>query len=338
MNRQHVKLVLFIFVLTVVSLAIVNAINVFLLAFAAVLLAILLHSIGKGTKKITRLPYPLALVAAIVFITGVLTLIFWLYSPIIAVQFQALVDQLPDSISSIQSSLAPYFGNAFFSQAELQKEFALTSQKLLSQVVTIFSFTIGSIVSFIIFLIVGLYLALDPGRYVRGVLFTLSEKTEERVWEIMQKIARSLRWWLLGKFLSMVVIGILTFFGLWIMGVSLAFILGLLMGLLTFIPYVGPLLATIPAILVAFAQNPLLAVYVAILYLAIHAAEGYIITPFIEQKTVSIPPAVTIMSQVLLVVLIGGLGLALATPLVVVCIALAQYTNEHREVQTEIVA
>ena len=319
---RYYREVLFAFALVVISLVVWYAIDVFFLAFATVLLAILLHAIGKGAKKVIRLPYPLSLIIGLLFVAGIFVLIFWLYSPLIVEQVELLAKELPDAAVSLRDTVAPYMSDQLFSGETLQKEFSLTNQKIFSQVVTIFSTTVGTIVSFVIFLIVGFYLAMMPEKYLKGVLFALPENNKEKIWAMIERIGHSLRFWLLGKVLSMVAIGVLTFFGLWFLDVSLALVLGLLAGLLTFIPYVGPILAAIPAILIAFAGSPLLALYVIILYIGVHIAEGYLITPFIEQKTVSIPPALTIMSQILLFVLVGGLGLALASPLVVVIMSL----------------
>jgi predicted PurR-regulated permease PerM len=323
MEGKYEKIVGFTIALLIVIALVAYANSVFLLAFASVLLAILLSAIGRGTKKITHLPYPIALLVAVIIILGILALIFWLYSPLISDQFSLLTNQLPQAIESLQKALGPVWGE-FLSSKNLLHELSLSNQKLFSQIVNIFSTTIGSIAGFIVFLIVGLYLAIDPPRYVKWVLQLVPYRRQYAVKEIFNEIGTSLKWWILGKLLSMILVGVLTLVGLSLLHVSLAVILAFIAGILTFIPYVGAILASIPAILVAFAQSPLKAVWVGLLYLGIHMVDGYLITPSIEQRTVSIPPALTILAQLLLVVLVGGLGLALATPLAVVAIALLQ--------------
>lgn len=309
------KEILFALALVILTLIIWQAIDVFFLAFATILLAIFLNAIGRGAKKILHLPYIPSLFIALVTIAGVFVCIFWLYSPLITEQFELLVEQLPQAIDTVDTYLP-------LSLDSLEKEISIDNEKLVSGALSIFSATVNSIVSFVIFLVVGFYLAILPNRYLKGVFFVIPEKKQERAWKITNQIGHSLRFWLLGKVLSMIAVGLLSFIGLWLLDVSLAVILGVLAGLLTFIPYVGPILAAIPAVLIAFAQNPLLALYVILLYCGVHLLEGYLITPFIEQKTVSIPPALTIMGQILLYVLVGGVGLALASPLIVVCMAL----------------
>ncbi len=320
--KAHYREIFFAFALVAGALIVWAAIDVFLLSFAAILLAILFTTIGRWAQKLIRLPYLPSLMIALTSITGVFVLIFWLYSPLIAGQFQRLLKELPNAALNLRETLAPYLNEKLISGESLRKELSFNSQKILSQAYTLFSSTVGSIVSFVIFLIVGFYLAILPQRYLKGALFIIPDKSYERVGEVLTKMGQAIRFWLLGKVLSMIAIGILTFVGLWFLNIPLAFILGLLAGLLTFIPYVGPILAAIPALLIAFADRPLSAFYVLILYIGVHVAEGYLITPVIEQKTVSIPPALTIMGQILLFVLIGGLGLALASPLIVVMMSL----------------
>jgi predicted PurR-regulated permease PerM len=306
------------------------AISVLLLAFAAVLLGILLNTIGNATKAITHLPYKLALTLSLISSLGILIFTFWLYSPLIAEQTKLLMDQLPQATSQLRQHLTPYLGSSFLSADAIQHEFTLSNEKLFSNLFTVFSFTIGTIISFLLFLIIGFYFALSPKRYVQWILYLVSPKKQKFVWNIMEKIGLSLRWWLLGKLLSMAVIGVLAFIGLWALNVSLAFILGLLAALFAFIPYVGAILAAIPAILIAFAQSPVQAFYVTLLYVVIHIIEGYMITPSIEQKTVSIPPALTVLVQVLLFMLVGAIGLALATPITVVAVALIHYSYQSQ--------
>lgn len=316
------RYILFAFSLVLFTLILWAGIDVFLLIFATILLAILLHSIGTGTQKLIRLPYVLSLAIGLSVITGILVLIFTLYSPLIAKQFELLVAELPEGAAGLKTTLAPHLNFDFLPSGSVEKGLTLFNETFFKQVLTIFSGTISSIVSFIIFLIIGFYLAVSPEYYVRGAQFMIPKKSQKRVWDVVTNIHHSLKFWLLGKVLSMIAIGILTFIGLWSLNISLAAILGILAGLLAFIPYVGSIIASIPAILIAFTNSPISAVYVIILYLGIHILDGYLITPYIEQKTVSVPPALTIASQILLYTLIGGLGLALVTPLIVVFMSL----------------
>ncbi len=120
----------------------------------------------------------------------------------------------------------------------------------------------------------------------------------------------------------MITIAVLSFIGLAILGVPLAFTLAILAGLLNFVPYVGPFFAAIPAVLIAFAPrgdetalNPSLAVSTVILYVIIQSLDGWVFTPFYQKRAVNIPPALIIISQLTFSLLLGPFGLILATPI-----------------------
>jgi predicted PurR-regulated permease PerM len=128
----------------------------------------------------------------------------------------------------------------------------------------------------------------------------------------------------------MAIIGVLTTAGLWILGIPLALALGIIAALFTFIPNIGPLLSAIPALLLGLMDSPQQALYIGALYVGIQTVESYMITPLIQKKTISLPPALTLSSQVLLGVIFGGLGVALATPMTAVALAATRmlYVND----------
>ncbi len=328
LDKRVSRAIWLLFGLVVFALIFWRAIDIFLLAFAAVLLAILLYALGSFAQMVTRLPYLLALSLALLFLIGIFTFVFWLYAPLITDQTNLLIQQLPQAGKNLEKVLAPYLG--FLNSPTFTKELSFSNEKLVQSIVTVFSSTLGSVIGFIFFIILGFYLALNPQQYFRWFIAQVPATRQQRAQEIIERIGLSLKWWLLGKCLSMVVIGLLTFIGLWALRVNLALILGLLAALLAFIPYVGSILASIPAILIAFAQSPWKALYVTILYLVIHFIDGYFITPQIEQRTVSIPPGFTILVQMILVMIVGALGLALATPIVVVGVALLHSFQEKK--------
>jgi predicted PurR-regulated permease PerM len=124
--------------------------------------------------------------------------------------------------------------------------------------------------------------------------------------------------------IAMGIVALLTAVGLMVIGVPLALSLALLAGVLTFVPYVGPLLAALPALLLALSQSSQLALGVAALYWGIQLIENYVVTPVVQGRAVSLPPAVLVIAQISLGVLLGGLGLLLSTPLAVTAIVFVQ--------------
>jgi predicted PurR-regulated permease PerM len=116
----------------------------------------------------------------------------------------------------------------------------------------------------------------------------------------------------------MLIIAVATSLGLALLGVPLALVLGIIAGLLDFIPYIGPIMAGVPAVMLALSDSPTQALYVVLLFVGLQILEGYVVLPLIERRTVSLPPALTISMQVLLGSLFGLSGIALATPLAAV--------------------
>ena len=142
-----------------------------------------------------------------------------------------------------------------------------------------------------------------------------ADRTEENMREVLAKLSDTLWWWLIGRLIAMTFIGVATGVGLTLLGVPLAFILGLLAALLSFVPNLGPILSALPAILLGFVQSPQTALWVAALYAGVQVVESYVLDPIIDRKTVYLPPAFTISAQLLMGLFAGLLGVTLATPL-----------------------
>ena len=124
--------------------------------------------------------------------------------------------------------------------------------------------------------------------------------------------------WLLGRFALMLINGALTALALWLLGVPLAVALGVIAGVLNFIPNFGPFIAAVPAVLIAFIESPQLALYTALVYVVVQMLDGYVFTPIVDRKSVDLPPVVTIAMQLLLGLLLGFMGLLVASPLAAV--------------------
>ena len=140
----------------------------------------------------------------------------------------------------------------------------------------------------------------------------------------MLESERALRLWLKGQAIAMVVVGLMTGIGLWFLGMPSAFVLGLLAGLLEFIPFAGPIISAIPAILLALVVGPEMALWVGLLYLAVQQFEGNILSPMIQQYAVDLPGVVLLFSLIGFGILFGTLGVILAAPLAVVTLVLVK--------------
>ncbi|WP_304187920.1 AI-2E family transporter, partial [Phenylobacterium aquaticum] len=175
------------------------------------------------------------------------------------------------------------------------------------------------------------HLALDPNRYRRGALILIPASHRPEVETFLDRCAVILKRWLASRLVVMAALGVLVSIGLKVLGVSGAIALGLTGGLLTFIPFVGALLAAIPAVLVAFTISPLTALLTVLMFWAAHFIEGNFITPLVQDEGVDLPPVLTIFSTLAFTVIFGPSGVLLASPLVLVIITAVQvfYLESH---------
>ena len=332
-NHFIKRLLMICAVITLIILIVVGTgyiISILMLVFAAVLIAIFLRGLADLINERLKIGESWA-----VLIVSILTLVILgggiaLLAPSVAEQIRNLRDELPRSIENVVMYLTQFgWGRAIIenlpklpSVDEIFNNLATAS--FLSSIGGFFSTTAGMITNFFITILLAIYFAAEPQTYIHGFTKLFPMEKRPRVLEIVYEIGETLRWWLIGKIGSMIVIALLTWIGLSIIGVPLALTLGLIAGLLSFIPNFGPILSAIPAILLAFVDNPVTALYVIGLFIGVQLIESNLVTPWIERQTVELPPALTITAQLILTVLIGGLGLVLATPILAVLMVLIQ--------------
>jgi predicted PurR-regulated permease PerM len=164
-------------------------------------------------------------------------------------------------------------------------------------------------------LFTGLFLAFDPAMYVRGAIRLCPPAYRIRFGEVLGGIGYTLKWWLIGQGITMLCIAVATWIGLALLGVPLALVLGVIAGLFNFIPNFGPLFSAVPATLLALTVGPDRAIGVIVMFIVLQNLEGNLLTPLIQRKAVDLPPAIGIIAQILLGILVGALGLILAWPI-----------------------
>ncbi len=330
-NQSFAKRVLInIGLITLVLLLIILLIYVFeviLLLFGAILLAIFLHGLANIARRYLRLSegYSVLLVSAL--LVAVLAFSIWLLAPSIAEQVKNLRVELPESAQKVSQYLSNYgWGRAILEQLPSNAEMIemVNNSSFLSQVGNFFSSTVTILTNLALMILLAIYLASEPKTYIRGFTKLFPQARRGRVNEILYEIGETLSWWLIGKGASMLFIGLLTWIGLSIIGVPLALTLGLIAGLLSFVPNFGPILSAVPALLLAFIDSPTSALYVLGLFIFVQLIESNLVTPMIERQTVELPPVLTICSQLALALLVGAVGLILATPILAVVMVLVQ--------------
>ena len=301
--------------------------DIILLIFAAALLAIFLRGLADILRRWIPLGEGWLVLIVAVLLVAVIAGAVALLAPSVADQVRLLRVEIPKSAQGVGQYLSQFgWGRTLIEQMP-GIDYVMTkldAASVASQVGGIFSSTLGALGNFAVTILLAIYLASEPRFYVQGFIRFFPIHKRERVREVLDAIYDTLRWWLIGKAASMLFIGVLTWIGLSILGVPLALTLGLIAGLLSFIPNFGPILSAIPAILLAFIDSPISTVWVLGLYGGVQVIESNVVTPIIERETVELAPALTIIFQLALGAMIGGLGLVLATPLLAMIVVIVQ--------------
>jgi predicted PurR-regulated permease PerM len=304
--------------LVALALLIQNIAHILLLAFAAVLLAILLRSLSGILHHYTRIPEKPALALVIIGLVAIIGLAGWLLIPNIADQIDALIELLPNSVEQIRQAVSRVpLGERVMEWIPQDISLLPDGTTIARRLGGIFSTTIGILGSIMILVFLGIYLAIEPQTYVNGIIKLVPLDRRERAHEVFSTLGTTLRRWLLAKITAMLVIGVLTTVGLWLLGMPLALALGVIAALLSFIPNIGPILAEIPAVLIAFNhEDPLMPLWVVLLYLGIQAVESYLLLPMLLRESIELPPVVVLLTVMILGSFFGILGVFVAAPLI----------------------
>lgn len=311
-------------VVTAAALLLVYAFYFFLLAFAGILLAVFLSALTNRLMEQSGLGRLAALAIVVLVLVAALALASWWIGPRVGRQMAEMTERLPAALGEMESWLARReWGRTVLRNLPHTGE-SSTRANLLGRVTGFFSATLSTLLNTFIVLFLGVYLAVAPGLYRKGILKLVPAGRRERGEEIMRAVGAALRGWIVGRIASMTVVAVLTLVGLMVLGVPLALSLAVLAGVFSFVPYVGPIAAAVPALLVAGVEGIAMAAWVAGLYAIVQLVESYLVTPLIQQHVVSMAPALLISAQVLLGMAGGVLGVLLATPLAVVSVVLLQ--------------
>lgn len=295
--------------------------DLFFIAFFAVLVASFLSIFvdwleAQGVPRVVGAL--LVLVALAVLVSGACVLLW----PTLREQAIQLQEDLPPALAEIAAwfeerylALTGQFGApAAPIQDRVRERVMAEAANLLTGALPLLNTVVGAVAGGLIVFFAGLYLAVEPRAYFRGLISLVPRRGRPRAQRALEEVGATLRRWMLGTVIGMLVIGLLTTMGLWLLGIPAALALGVLAGLLEFIPFIGPILSAIPALVLALVISPTTAVWVLLLYIAIQQLESNLIMPLLMKGMVELPPALTVLVQVLMSLLFGFLGLLLAVP------------------------
>lgn len=316
------------------------------LIFSGVLLGVALNAMSNLLGHVVRLPHALRLTMVCLVVAGMLSGIVFLGGTTIAQQTTALSNTLKSQLVNVKGFLERNgIDTSFFDFGSLSSPpddaapapnatphalpsagtIAASGGAIFSQSLKLILGTASAVGNFFIVLFLGIAFATQPGVYRDGLLFMAPARHRTQAVAIVDRIGETLERWLIAQIITMVAVFLVTWIGLSIIGIQSSFILGIQAGLLAFIPTVGAILGGLIVVLASVASGWVAALSAFILFLGVHALESYVLTPIIQRQALDIPPATLFAFQILLGVVFGIWGLALALPLM----AIAKVMIDH---------
>ncbi|MBR1120618.1 AI-2E family transporter [Bradyrhizobium lablabi] len=312
------------------------------LIFAGMLLGVALNAMTGLLGRVVPLPQSVRLAIVCLALVAILSGILFLGGTTIAQQATILSNTIKSQLTTVKTFLdshgvdTSFFDLNSFSATQSGSETSTTPSAslphnlpsasaiassggaILGQTFKVLLGTVSVVGNFFIVLFLGLAFAVQPGVYREGLLFMAPAKHRARTTIIIDRIGYTLERWLIAQIITMAAVFFVTWIGLAIIGIPSSFILGIQAGLLAFIPTVGAILGGLIVVLASLASGWIAGLSAFILFLGVHALESYILTPLIQRQALDIPPATLFAFQILLGVVFGIWGLALALPLMAI--------------------
>jgi len=309
----------------IVSLIILWEIRtVLLLIFAAIVFATVLNRM-VCRLQLSRLNRGFAIALTIGLLVAILGLFFVLIFPRVVSQFQELRELLPQTLAQLRQWyqwVQTFIPNQVIEDIQniefLAERLPNIRLSWVGGFFNIFSNSLDFVLNLLLVLVLIVMLLANPTLYRQSFMLIFPAFYRRRVDEILQGCEKNLVGWAVGRIFNMVFIAIASGLGLWVIGIPLALVNGMISGLLTYIPNIGPIVGSIPPIALAFLDSPVKGVIVIVFYLFIEQLEGLVLTPMVMKNEISLPPPVTLTSMLIFSQFFGFLGLFLALPIVAV--------------------
>jgi predicted PurR-regulated permease PerM len=331
-----------------------------IIVLLGILLGIALTPIVDWMHERLRFKRGIAAATVMLTIIGLLVLGGFLLAPAVREQAAELGEQLPNAIERVDEWIPIPMGRFGGADAEAngeqpgegvaeqpaqtgeqaaqdrekgeeQRRFAFPEagdgglvSRIAQFILPALSRTVEAVAGLFLILFIGMYFASDPGIYRRGVLHLVPHQHRDRARDVLRELGIALRAWMVARLLSMLAVGILTAGVLYLIGIRLALVLGLIAGIFEFVPFFGPLVAAIPAIGIGLLDSPQTALWVLIAFVAIQQLESAVISPLLLKNRVHIPPMLTIIFVPAMTIFFGMAGVLIAEPLLVIALVLTQ--------------
>jgi predicted PurR-regulated permease PerM len=311
-TAEYTKRLLILVVFLLIGAFLYGIADLLLIIFGTVMFSVILSSASTGLHRRFNIRRGLAL--SIVVVLSLLGLggILYLFGARIVVQGKQLIDTLPGALDRLRGLLSNYsWGPGVISQLQ-HINVGTAGGSFLSKALGAFSSLLSVVTNLILIFFGSLYLALEPDLYLRGLLSLVPPQHRRRAAEVLAAIYDGLRHWLFGQFGAMVIVGLA-------FGIALS-----IAALLEFVPLIGPVIATVPAMLEALTQGISSVIWVGVAFLVIQQMESNLLVPFLQKRAVKLPPVVALFATVIFGILFGVVGLIFAVPLIVVVIIAVQ--------------
>jgi predicted PurR-regulated permease PerM len=284
------------------------------IALIAILLAIVLHTPARLLSR--WIPYRAAFGAVVLLFLASLVGLVVAIIPQIFDQVSQLASELPSALNAAGDWLADKTGVE--RDGEVIQTVNQQIGEFIGRFVPIAFNLISALIGSFAVIILAIFLAYQPDVYRELVIRMAPPTSRPAVARVYEEVSRGLRSWVLGKAVTMVIVGLATWIGLMLFGIPGALALAALAALLEFIPNLGPTIAAAPAVVAAFLVSPSTALWVALFYFLLQQLQSAVSVPLVERRAVNIPPAALLIWQIMLAVGFGLLGLFVATPLLAV--------------------
>lgn len=306
--------------------------DIVLLLFVSLLLAALIEPLANWLHK-HKVPRALAVVSIYVGLFALFALLLVLLIPPLLQQLSLFVGNFSDTFVALSDQLTKLitYGETHGLPAQLSTAITDWRNNLGSTVGSAFTFsvfkTVGDVIvgvlSILVVLVLAFYMVMEEDAWRRFFRRVAPDEYQPFLIQVSTKMQQKMGLWLRGQLLLMFIVGLCSYIGLLILGVPYALVLGVFAGLMEVVPYAGPNIAAIPAILIATIESPIKGLMVILLYIIIQQTENNILTPKIMQKVAGINPIVTIIA-ILIGYKLGGIGgAALAVPVATIATVFA---------------
>ncbi len=291
--------------------------EVVILTFGAILVAVMVSLVATPLKQRLRLHGWAAITLAVLILALLAGGTVYLFGTRLAVDLQDVLSRMEGAQNNIRASLqSSEFGKIVLSHL------GGTNIPIAKIAANVFSLSARFVAGLVVAAVAGIYMAAQPSLYFEGFLLLFPRDERSYAEETVAAVGNGLYRWLEGQFVSMVLVGLFSALALWAIGLPSPFGLGLIAGATEFVPYVGPIIAAIPALLVAATQSLSAVLWTFIAYIAIHAIEGYVISPLVQREMVYVPPAIMLLGIASISIVFGTVAILFAAPIVVVLFVL----------------